>query len=386
MLEAKGIIVLIIAFLLFALGLYSKGENVYVVTSGERRKPLNIIFFVIFVFLWIFGVCVTDSYDIGNYKWAYDEGIAHGKEPLFDVIKFFFHDVGWSFEAFKVVWISFIFILLYIGIKKYSKAPGAVAGLGLITVMTGFITQMRSAMVGAIFLNVFQLILSEKKKDRILYFIIIILSAQIHIIGYVFLIFLILNKKERIDLKRMYYIAILLITLIVLFASGFSASIISEILNFLPFSENNAIRVLTYFQDGGSNLNLIGSCFLIFKHFFLFLLTDKACEMQINETDINNLEIEKYKIIRQANMLMLVFLPITLLAVSFERPFNIFALIQYSMVFNVGEAKFVIFRRNLLNISLQVLMIAGVMFFTLINWYSNPEDLIRIINSLKWVF
>ena len=385
MLETKGMVVAIIAFLFLALGLYSKNGNpIFIIVGNTKRRLVNISYFVIFVFFWMFGVCVTDSYDIGNYKWAYLNRLSHGKEPFFDAIQFFFHDAGWSFETFKFVWFSLVVILLYSGIKKYSKTPGAVIGLALITVMTGFITQMRSALVGAIFLNAFQLILSEKRKDRILYLIIILLSAQIHIIGYCFLLFFVVNPKENKNIKKIYYFIIVLITLIALFGSSFSVSAMYRILNLILTNENSETRVLSYFSGEGSHFRY--ASFLIIKHFMLFLLTDKACEAQIKERNIDESEIRRLQMIREANTLMLIFLPVTILAASFERLFNCFALIQYSMVFNVGKENVVLLKKYSLNISLQFIMVVGILLITFVEWYFSPEDVIRMLNSLEWMF
>lgn len=385
MLEMKGIIVAIIAFLLLALGLYSqKYHSVFVIVSGTQRRPINLIYFMIFAYIWLFGVCVTDSYDIGNYKWAYNDRVSHGKEPFFDAIQFFFHDVGWSFEAFKVVWVSIVLILLYRGIKKCSKTPSAVAGLALVTVLTGFITQMRSALVGAIFLNAFQLILSGKRRDRILYLIIILLSAQIHIIGYSFLIFLIANPKKHTKFKKMYYIIAALAIMIALFGSSFFVPIIYRILNLFLIEGNGADRVLSYFQGESSQFRY--AFFLTIKHLLLFFLADRACVVQMKEKGINYAEIQKFQIIRESNALMLIFLPITIVSASFERLFNYFILIQYSMVFNVGKSNIVLFKKYSLNINLQSVLVLGILLMTFVEWYFSPGDLIKMLNSLEWVF
>lgn len=385
MLETKGIFTAIIAFVLLSLGLYSKKETpILVFPNRLHKKRINIIYFGIFAAFWLFGACVTDSYDIGNYKWAYNDRVSHGKEPLFDTIQFFFHDAGWSFEAFKVVWVSIVFVLLYRGIKKYSRTPGAVAGLAVVTVMAGFITQMRSALVGAIFLNAFQLILSGKRKDRILYLIIILLSAQIHIIGYSFLIFLIANPKKHAKFKKMYYIIVALTIVIALFGSSFFVPIIYRMLNLLLIDGNGADRVLSYFQGESSQFRY--AFFLTIKHLLLFFLADRACEVQLKVKDINYADTQKFQIIRESNALMLIFLPITIVSASFERLFNYFILIQYSMVFNVGKSKIVLFKKYLLNINLQSVLVLGILLMTFVEWYFSPGDLIKMLNSLEWVF
>lgn len=385
MLETKGILVAVIAFLLFGVGLYGeKGNLILVLTSGTQKKRLNIEYFVIFVFFWILGVCVTDSNDIANYEWAYNHRIAHNKEYFFDIIQFFFHDAGWSFEFFKTVWTSVVTILLYRGIKKHSKTPSSTVGLALISVMTAFITQMRSALVGAIFLNAIQLIWSGKRKDRVVYLIIILLCAQIHIMAYSFLIFLFINPEKNVNFKKLYYIVISLITLIALFGSSFFFSTIHSMLSLLLAGGDDTARVLSYF--GGEFSQFRYAFFLLIKHLLLFFLTDRACALQIKEIGIVGSEIRKFQMIREANTLMLAFLPITILSAPFERLFDCFSLIQYSMVFNVGKSNIVLFSKYSFNVSLQSVMVAGVLLITFIEWYFSPTDLIRMLNSFELVF
>lgn len=121
--------------------------------------------------------------------------------------------------------------------------------------------------------------------------------------------------------------------------------------------------------------------FLICKHLLLFLLTDRACGIQMNNVS-DTFEKQRYSILRNSNTLMLLFLPITLLAPSFERLFNCFVLIQYAMVFNVGKEK-VSLPKVSLNISLQFIMVVGILCITFVEWFFSPVDLITILNSLE---
>lgn len=382
MIEIKGIVASIIAFFLLVLGLYNRRINrVFSPTLvvGMRNKVFDITYIAIFAFFWVFGVCVTDSYDIGNYRWAFDDRVSHGKEPLFDVIQFFFHDIGWSFDLFKGIWFSVVVILLYRSIRRYSKTPGAVAGLALITVFMGFITQMRNALVMAIFLNAFLLLLSQKRRDKILYLVIVLLSAQIHTIAYAFLVFLFISPRDNRELKRLFYVIITVATFFVFLLPSFFTQAMHFILNLLSMDETNVARVLSFFQGDGISYRY--AFFLICKHLLLFLLTDRACGIQMNNVS-DTFEKQKYSILRNSNTLMLVFLPITLLAPSFERLFNCFALIQYAMVFNVGKEK-VSLPKVSLNISLQFIMVVGILCITFVEWFFSPVDLITILNSLE---
>lgn len=385
MLETKAVLVIISGILLVLVGLYSeRSKGVVLIISRTVDKKVNIIYFGIFVLFWLFAVSVTDSYDISNYRYAYVGRIAHSKEPLFDLIQFSFHDAGWSFDAFKLIWVTLVSILLYLAIKRYSDAPGAVAALALIAPLTAFVTQMRSALVGAIVLNAFSLILTGKRKDRVIYFIIVVLGAQIHIISYAFLIFLLINPRENRTFRTIYYVIIAAITLVAFFFSNFYIQAIYDLISFLPLTGNNVIRTLSYFQGEGNHFRY--AFFLICKHLLLFFLANEACEIQIKGESYESTAAQKYRMIREANMLLLLFLPITIISESFERIFNCFALLQYAVVFNSGKSKVLLLKRISWQQSLQSLMVIGIFFITGIELYFSPDDMIKILNSVKWPF
>lgn len=385
MLETKGILIATTVFCLLAIALFNS-RQIRITTAGwfSERKRTELRYIVYMLLFWLFAACVVDSADLSNYRWAYENRISHGKEPLFDIVQFYFHDIGWSFDSFQILWASIISVLLFAGIKKYSKRPSKVVALAMITILAGFITQMRSALVGAIFINAFQLVISGKRRDRIIYLFVVLFSAQIHIVGYCFLIFLLINKNQVRAFKKPFYILIAFVTLVALFGSSFASSYINSVIRLFSSGGTNAQRALSYFSGEKSHFRY--AFFLICKHLFLYYLTNDACKKQINESNMYANEESKSRIIREANTLMLVFLPVTILSASFERLFLCFAIIQYSMVFNVGRRRFSLFNRLSLSLSMQSVLVIGVLVLTITEWYFNSSDLVRILNSTEWLF
>lgn len=381
MLEMKGVV--IVTFLLIMLTITLMINKKLVLSIKGRLsfiESVDLSYLLFIVLFWLLAVSIQDSYDIDAYRWAYDTHLLHGKEPVFDMLQIYFSYIDWSFDEFKTLWVTIIAILLYTGIKEYSESPHKVIALALITVLTGFITQMRSAMVCAIFLNAFQLILSGRFKDKVVYSIIILLAAQIHMVGYCFLLFLFIEKKKAVQFKYVYYIFVIFVTFVALFISDFASSYIySFMIIFLKDAEGSA-RALEYFQ--GNTTHFRFGVFLLCKHLVMFLLTDKACEILIRES-VNNFE-RKYQYIgiRKANSLMLVFLPVVILSASFERLFNCFALIQYAMVFEACRNSKILSRKINLRQSLVLLMIVGELIFLLVQLSFSPDDLLRILNSI----
>ena len=385
MLRSNAIFVIIMGILLFCLGMICKEHRIaFAGLHAHSNKKVDIAYTFIFFVYWIFSVCVTESYDISNYRFAYDARVSHGKEAAFDSIQFFCRDHGWSFDFFRVVWVTAVMLLLYFAIKKYSLCSSAVLALAIISPLTGFITQMRSALTEAIFLNAFILLISGKKKDKILYAVIIIISAQIHTLAYAFLIFLLINPKESKSFNYVYYIIIAIATLAALFFTSSYSEMIFFLLDRLPIPQSVITRVNGYFLGEATHFRY--AFFLAVKRLFLFYLTDRACQIQEESCKKIDREHQKYSAIRDANKLLLVFLPIAMASASFDRLFNCFCLIQYAMIFNVGKSKILLFKNVSWKQSVQSILITGVVLIFAVEMYFSPGDLVKILNSVKWPF
>ena len=385
MLNSTAVFVIFIGIMMFSLGLFCKGHRItFAGLHVHSDKKADVVYVLMFFIYWIFSVCVTESYDISNYRFAYDTGSSHGKEAVFDSLQLFCKDIGWSFDFFKAIWVTAVMLLLYFAIKKYSLFPCAVLALAIISPLTGFITQMRSALAGAVFLNAFSLLFSEKKKDKILYAIIIILSAQIHILVYAFLIFLLINPKESKTFNYVYYIVIAVVTVTALFFTSSYSEIIFSLIGRLPIPQVIIARVSEYFSGEATHFRY--AFFLAAKRLFLFYLTDRACQIQEESCGNTGREHWKFNTVRDANKLLLIFLPIAMTSASFDRLFNCFCLIQYAMIFNVGKSKILLFKKVSWKQSMQSLLILGVVLFFAVELYFSPEDLVEILNSVKWPF
>ena len=384
MLEMKGIVIVAFLLIMLTITLITNKKMILSIKKNSffiESIDLNYLLFI--VLFWLLAISIQDSYDIDAYRWAYNKQLLHGKEPLFDILQLYFNYIDWSFDEFKALWVTIVAILLYTGVKEYCESPHKVISLALITVLTGFVTQMRSAIVCAIFLNAFRLIILGRFKDKVIYVIIIIFAAQIHMVGYCFLLFLLIEKKKAVQFKYAYYITVLLATLVALFISDFASSYIYFFMSFFLKDAEGSARALDYFQGNATHFRF--GIFLVCKHLAMFLLTNKACEFLIKKSvDIMERKY-RYEAVKKANSLMLVFLPITILSASFERLFNCFSLIQYAMVFEACRNEKFLSKKISLRQSLLLIMICSELTFFLVQLSFSPDDLLRILNSIELV-
>lgn len=353
------------------------GTNIYFWEKSKKNVRLYYSFLICFFLL--FGVCIRDSYDIDSYRYAYEARIAHGKEPLFDAIQFYFHDNGWTFNSFKVMWLVLTTIFLYAGIKKYADKPEAVVGLSFLSVLPSFITQFRSAFVCAVVLNAIQLLFSGKRRDKIIYTAIVLLCAQIHIMAFLFLIFLFVRGQEKKNYGLRYCG---LVSLATLFAIGFNrymVIIIDVLTEIVPMFSSISDRIIS--AVSGIETPIKAIIFLICKQLFLYIMTDRACKLSKKKATG---EITYYNCISEINNLSLFFLPLCIINASFLRVYNPIILLQYAVILNVGNMKMRISDKIGLNVRMKTLLICFALFLFVVDVCSGPDDLVRMMKSIMF--
>lgn len=68
---------------------------------GYAKKKSEISYWTILFFCWVLMFMVTNSYDLSNYRWAYENAIPHGKEKTYDILQAFALRMGWNFYLFN---------------------------------------------------------------------------------------------------------------------------------------------------------------------------------------------------------------------------------------------------------------------------------------------
>ena len=234
-------------------------------------------------------------------------------------------------------------------------------------------------MVCAIVLNAFSLLESGRRQDRILYAIIVILCAQLHIVGYVFLFYLFTKYNETQKTNLVYFVVLGIISILALGMNAFFGTIILTISKIIPGLASYSSRIISSIEGIGTSFKT--GAFLLCKQVFLYVLTERACKIQMT---VNPAERKRYSVISRINTLTLAFIPICILNASFTRVFNPFLLVQYAMILNVGNYKAGISDKLVWNQGLKSALICLTVFVFAVSIHSNPDDFIRMMNSIKF--
>ncbi len=406
-------------FFLFFVGLFLlyiglfKRDKFLTFKILETKCRIGLLSIIIFSLVLMFAITIKDSYDLSMYSWAYNKRLSHGKEPLFDIIQFACHDLKISFNLFKTIWCSIVVLLLINGIRKYTDSYNAVIALSILMPFVAYVTQMRNAMVAAIMINTFPLLFTNQWLNRVKYIIIVVLCAQIHIIAYVYLIFLVINRKDRRFFSKKYYIIVGVVTMCSLLFETIPTNTILNFLQRVHISETTIKRISGYFD--GDKTSIKSVVLILFKHLLMFILTDRACKLlsenrfSIGKENLCTIQSGKFILkdrrcksyvgkkmfrkksdnvcmkISEMNILMLLFLPISIINLSFERVFDCFMLIQFAMIFNVrnaqvGVSTFFVAK----GMKMQTALLLLILVLWVITLKTNPDDLVRVYNSVSF--
>lgn len=339
---------------------------------------------IISIFL-LLMLITKDSYDISNYRRAYDEHIFHSKEWLFDWIRQLSWKHGLSFDSFRSIWVFFTVIILYKGIKKYSEYASLVATYFLIIpFLMGFITQMRNSLAGAIIIYALPFLLSDKKNDCLKYIVCVIVASLIHIMSLIYLVLLIprvININYKI-FHRLCIIGTCLFTIIIFNSSDLVISWIEILLDRIPngFLVTNLLRIRIYFQEGMRS-SIMGFFFATGHQLVLYYYSLKSYKRCI----YNGKKVFYKNSIEKAGKIMdtlLLVIPLYAISMQMQRIIFICSPLFYGMIVqNSMELHNEKKRGGLVPRDLIFLLFFLVSIY-IISMYHTPEDFFRGINGM----
>lgn len=352
---------------------------------GILKRRSSIILFSISVFIWIYVSFSFDSADIVNYRYAYDNNIYLGKDPLFFSIQNFFVNKGWSFTAFKIFLGTVISTVFFYIINKYKDCKAILATICIFIPCISFATQIRSGLAGVIAFSAIYILTAKGKGKIIIYIFLVLLASFIHQSALVYLV-LVIPCFVKGNKNYLYFVRGFTITLIcVLLVAPTS---ISLIVNALIKIDNVHIQTLAFrlnqMFSGEYKATIIGFLFNAMHHFIIFLCADysQKKEILLLGNMISENELKRVKFERAINNTLLVFIPLYIISFHFVRtlyyvlPFmyaiafsSIFRMRKYSKIVNYGR--------------IQIMLMFIVTIFVFI-WgiIQEPNDYIRIIQGI----
>lgn len=299
----------------------------------DKKKESYVLMLVM---MWIIMVSVTDSYDINNYRFGYENNLLIGKEPLFDAIQIAFYSTGASFEIFRITWETVMLVLLFFGIKKYTEYYGLALVLFFILPFSGFTTQLRSSMAAAILIVGFYLLLRREKWDLLKYAVVVFFASLIHRMALFYLLLLIpcLTKLDAKRWKIIMYIVSFVATIVVFLCIEFMGQIIGAISEHVNSAYVNELmgRIYDYFQPEKRS-NFTGFSFNTCRHLISYGVTAFMCsELERNSSQSSFYSKQALQVVKKINATMLILIPLYAVSMQFDRFLNYFLPLCYGVI------------------------------------------------------
>lgn len=350
---------------------------------NKSKKCYTII---ICTFLCLMLLC-KDSYDIANYRRAYDEHIFHSKEWFFDYIRQLSWENGLSFDCFRSIWCIIIVILLYKGIKKYSNYAALVSVFFFIVpFLSGFITQMRNSLAGAIIVYALPFLVSDKKNDYMKYIICVIIASFVHIMSIIYLVLLI-PRLVNVSYKNFHIFCIIGTCVSVIFIFNITDIMslwIEAYVGRIPneFVAKNLLRFRLYFQEGMRS-NATGFFFAAGHQLIVYYYSLKAynrCFQSREYVFYNRNSIEKLGEIMD---LLLFIIPLYAISMQMQRIFFYCSPLFYGIIVQSNMELHNKKGNKKIMVPSDLLYLLGFLIgIYIISIYHTSEDFLRCINGM----
>ena len=199
-------------------------DNTYILTIavtisliflGLIKKNSAILFYLQLLWMYILAAGNTLSIDMGVHKNIFESAVTDNIDTLYGYFCYTFYQLGLDFIDMNAILCIFLFAIIAVIIKIYSKNPCFVMSLLYIYPLVDYIIQKRFFTAFTIVLLGIVLFLFRKGYIYILaYILIVLLAAKIHSSAYIYMLFLLAPIIENSSRKKILFIMFFIIIVI----------------------------------------------------------------------------------------------------------------------------------------------------------------------------
>lgn len=232
--------------------------------AGFLRQKSKLLFIVQGVWMWILTGLNTYSADWNsNYPlFVTAKASMSLDQELYQNLSSFFKGFGVDFIAFNATMSFVALCLIFYRIAKYAKRPALVTSMMYFYPLVDFVIQKRYFLAMALVFWALPMAVSEFKKDKVIYLVLVLIAGWIHISVLFYLPFVLINLIPDRILKRVSLITIIILSL--------SPAIIFRLFQLLPFVSESRFNL--YFITYAKNSSLVKYAFWIAFHLCFFVM------------------------------------------------------------------------------------------------------------------
>lgn len=232
----------------------------------KKNKVIGFLGFLVLAFL-MGSADPRTTTDYPAYEYYYNYGGLTGNfyfEKGYSLISYFFYKCGFNYQTFRII-ISFLgFLILFLGVKRFTNNIAFFSFVYGITLFFNDATQVRNfLMISLVIFALSFLVKNPQKKDYLICCLIIILSGEIHSLGFLFIIVPFLNMIDINKLKKYYNLIIIITATIIIFSLMLRRQIVRIILwlvSYINTRQGLSYRILTKYSNnqlGSRNILII---------------------------------------------------------------------------------------------------------------------------------
>lgn len=292
----------------------------------------------------------------------YDVSLASGYfEKGYTQLGQFMYRHGLSYADFRLIISIVCAVILYMGVRRFTKNIALFSALYGITVFFNDATQSRNFIMISLVVLGASFLIDITKKNIIIAAILILISAQFQSLGYIFLLLipLIFISKKNISLVTVYVIGTSFLVTLFFKAIGMNrvVGLLSRVAGLIGNRENLVQKISMQYLNGTSNGKLV----LLTSSTLFGLYVIYRC-IRLSENNPNM--VNKLHVIYVANVISMVTLPLLLLAVDYsriQRNIFLFTLIGIALFF---ENSYLIEKRKVYPIIAFTILLCMLVAFT----------------------
>ena len=353
------------------------------------KRDSKRLYTTIMLLCWGVIALSMDSYDIGSYRWAYDAQILRNKDPLFDLTQTVFTSLGIPFFLFKIMYGTFICVMLYKAFPKYTRSPALAAALFVLGPMMGYGTQMRSSIAGVIVLIAIPLLL---KKDAKIwkYCLLVGIATLFHVMAAFYFLFLIpkLLNANSVKFKRVVFALAIFIPILIF--SGILSSVAVYFQGITQGSFRGIMdRVVRYLTSEDVRPTVIGFLFTAGNQFVVFMITDIMCASMLRLRRSpeflhkDKLYLSEYAVeyLRKINSLLIILIPCYAITLQVDRFYIYYTPVCYALM---AQALYELRLEGKYKKHLEIMILLAVMVLSMVitGALSPDSEFARIINGI----
>ncbi|MCT3459598.1 EpsG family protein [Limosilactobacillus fermentum] len=269
--------------------LYVAMETFEGIYQGAKKQSKFVGLLGFLVLAYLMGTANPDTtFDYSTYDYYYNYSGMTGIfyfEKGYSLIARYFYNIGWSYPEFRLFISAVSFGILYYSVSKFTKNLAFFIFIYGVTMFFIDATQIRNfIMISLVIFGVSFIANGKTFKNYIFCIIAILFSAQIHSMGYIFLLVPLLNlvsfEKLEKNFQSVSIVVIFIVGILFIVGKGILSGGLTVLLNHFSSRNDIAQRLADKYSSGTGRMHIIEVSVVALLTIYIAFCIVKYCSDQ----------------------------------------------------------------------------------------------------------